>query len=235
MSAKDKKPRVTDQIVEVQEASYDPEVGQSVSLAVRVATRTRRAAADVNVTFKAESGPTEVCVTDEEGWATFVYKATAQGNTQVTAVVNGSQAKTASHTFEILAAEAGVWDFASISLNDPTERRFSWGAISVFPRNTPQTFTITTIVPSYSPILEYDVHLGLSSELSLAELGITNVSPALGVARPMAAAGMSWTFTVDPKAGGAFFLSMGANRLINQSAANHMSLGPNPPEPVLAT
>lgn len=236
MPAQKKRQRVTDQIVEVEEASCDPEIGQSVRLAVRVATRTLKAAADVNVIFETQPGPARVTVkSDSEGWATFTYKSTTQGKTQVTAVVEGSKAKTASHVFDLYVVKAGVWDDARIMLNSDAASEAVWGTESRFPRTTPATHTITLNVAAGSALLNRDVQLGVMSESSLDELGIAGVTPALGTKRLLTATGLSWTFTVIEAAGGTYFLVLAADRLINQSSENHMSLGPIPPAPALAT
>lgn len=221
---------VAGEIVEVEDASYDPEVGQSVRLAVRVATvDTGVAIANANVVFEALPGPVQVRVTtDSEGWAAFVYKATAQGNTQVTALVEGSQSKTASHTFDVMVVKAGVWDDARIMFNNITTNEARWGEKSVFPRITSATHIITLKAATGSALRNYNVQLGVMSESSLAELGITDVSPALGTARLLTDGELSWMFTVSATAGGAYFLVLAADRLINQSAKNHMSLGPAP-------
>ncbi|WP_248739210.1 hypothetical protein [Pseudomonas sp. MWU12-2029] len=228
---------VAGEIVEVEDASYDPETGQSVRLAVRVAVvGTGEALANANVVFETLPGPEPVRVaTDSEGWAPFVYKANVQGRVQVTAVVEGSQAKTASHTFHVTVVKAGVWDEATMTLNSVATSEARWGAESKFPRITPATHTITLKAAAGSALLNRNVQLGVLSESSLAELGITNVNPALGTARLFTAAGLSWTFTASTAAGGTYFLVLAADRLINQSAENHMSLGPNPPSPGLAT
>lgn len=236
MSAKNKKPRVTDQIVEVQEASCDPEVGQSVRLAVRVATHTRKAAADVNVIFEPQPGSVRQTVrSDSEGWATFVYKATAQGIVKVTAVVEGSQSKTASHIFDVLVVKAGVWNDAMITLNSVAASEAVWGAESRFPRITPAAHTITLKAVTGSALLNRNVQLGVVSESSLIELGVTGVNPGLGTARLLTSSGLSWTFTVSATAGGTYLMVLAADHLINQSAENHMSLGPTPPAPASAT
>ncbi|WP_248742572.1 MULTISPECIES: hypothetical protein [unclassified Pseudomonas] len=225
------------EIVEVEDASYDPEVGQSMRLAVRVAAvGTGVALANANVVFETLPGPVQVRVTtDSEGWAAFVYKANVQGNAQVMAVVEGSQAKTASHIFDVAVVKAGVWDDATMTLNSVVASEARWGAESKFPRITPAAHTITLNATAGSALLNRNVQLGVLSESSLAELGITNVNPALGTARLFTAAGLSWTFTTSTTAGGYYFLVLAAERLINQSAENHMSLGPNPPSPGLAT
>ncbi|PCR98030.1 hypothetical protein CP336_04400 [Pseudomonas fluorescens] len=156
------------------------------------------------------------------------------GNAQVTAVVEGSNAKSASHTFDIAVVKAGVWDDATMTLNSVAASEARWGAESKFPRITPAAHTITLKAAAGSALLNRNVQLGVISESTLAELGITNVNPALGSARLFTADGLSWTFTASTTAGGTYFLVLAADRLINQSAENHMSLGPNPPAPVLA-
>ncbi|WP_438299614.1 hypothetical protein [Pseudomonas sp. NMS19W] len=126
---------VAGEIVEVEDASYDPEVGQSVRLAVRVAVvGTGVALANANVVFETLPGPEQVRVaTDSEGWAPFVYKASVQGRVQITAVVEGSPAKTASHTFDVAVVKAGVWDDATMTLNSVAESDARWGKEASFP------------------------------------------------------------------------------------------------------
>lgn len=228
---------VAGEIVEVEDASCDPEVGQSVRLAVRVAVvDTGAALANANVVFAALPGQEQVRVaTDSEGWAPFVYKASVQGRVQITAVVEGRQAKTASHTFDVTVVKAGVWDDATMTLNSVAASEARWGAESKFPRITPAAHTITLKAAAGSALLGRNVQLGVLSESSLAELGIADVNPALGTARLFTDTGLSWTFYTSTTAGGYYFLVLAAERLLNQSEKNHMSLGPNPPSPGFAS
>ncbi|MFW9078175.1 hypothetical protein ACOI9X_02680 [Pseudomonas sp. P2757] len=223
--------RVTDGIIQVFDPAYHPEVGQSVRMAVRVAKRTRMPAENVSVLFETQPGQTQVrVVTDSEGMAEFVFKATAQGKTQVTALVEGSKSRAASHTFEFPVVKAGIWNDASLTLNTDTANAGAWGAKSVFPRSA-QSHSVTLKVAAGSDLLNYQFRLGVVGESSLTELGITSVSPALGQPLSITGLGLSWTLITNATAGGTYSLVLSANKLMNQSPANHVSLGPTPPAP----
>ncbi|WP_426206286.1 hypothetical protein [Pseudomonas sp. TWP3-1] len=231
MPAKIKGQRATDGIIEVFDPAYHPEVGQSVRMAVRVAKRTRMPAENVSVLFETQPGQKQVrVVTDSDGKAEFVYKATAQGKTQVTALVEGSKSRAASHTFEFPVVKAGIWGDASLTLNTDTANAAVWGAKSVFPRSA-QSHAVTLKVAADSELLKYQFRLGVVGESSVTELGITSVSPAPGQPLSITGLGLSWTFITNATAGGTYFLVLSADKLMNQSPANHISLGPTPPAP----
>ncbi|EJM16115.1 hypothetical protein PMI21_03042 [Pseudomonas sp. GM18] len=211
-------------IGKVREATFDPQIGESVWLEVEVlASDTRSAASDIAVFFTAEPGPETVRVkTDGNGKARFAYTATQAGNVEVIATLEGIDSKTASHTFRFKALKAGVWDAARIQLN-ADESITPWGEKTLFPR-TPQAHTIKLSVEAGSPLLGRNICLGLTGDSSPSELGITSVQPALGVNRTLTADGLSWVITGT--IGGAYNLRLEASRILKQSPDNPMSLGP---------
>jgi len=214
------------EIGEVREAAIDPVVGEIVRLGVKVrASGTQRAASGVDVVFTAEQEPVRV-KTDGKGWAYFAYKAEQAKDVQVVATLesvgDGTEAAL-SHTFRFKALAAGVWDDAKIQLNTEVPATV-WGEETRFPR-IPQAHTIKLVVDNASShLLGRDVCLGLKGYSLPSELGITNVQPALGVARKLTAAGLSWQCTST--IGGACNLQLEASRLLKQSPVNAMSLGP---------
>jgi hypothetical protein len=215
------------EIGKVREATFDPQVGEAVLLEVNVlASGTRSAASDVEVLFTAEPGPETVRVkTDGNGWARFPYTAKQAGDMEVIATLEGVDSKTASHTFRFKALEAGVWGDAKIQLNAEVPATV-WGEETRFPRIS-QAHTIELVVDNASShLLGRDVCLGMKGYSLPSELGITNVQPALGVARTLTAAGLSWQCTGT--IGGAYNLQLEASRLLKQSPVNAMSLGPMP-------
>ncbi|UVM51771.1 hypothetical protein LOY38_06930 [Pseudomonas sp. B21-015] len=217
------------EIGEVREAAFDPVVGESVWLGINVrSSGTRRAASGVEVVFTAELEHARV-ETDGEGWAYFAYKAEQAKDVQVVVatlegVSDGAEADPF-HTFRFKVLAAGVWDDARIQLNADVPSTV-WGEETRFPRTT-QAHTIKLVVDNASShLLGRDVCLGLKGDSLPSELGITNVQPALGVARALTAEGLSWQCTGT--IGGAYNLQLEASRLLKQSPVNAMSLGPVP-------
>ena len=212
------------EIGQVREATFDPVVGESVALSLRVrSSSTQLAASNVGVIFTVEQTPWRV-ETDENGWASFPYKAERPGDVVVVATldsVNDGPEVAPIHTFRFKALAAGVWDDARIQLN--TESATVWGAETRFPRLT-QPHTVTLSVANVnSPLLGRDVCLGLKGYSSASELGLTSVTPPLGESRLLTSAGLSWQCTGT--IGGAYGLQLAASRLLNQSPVNAMSLG----------
>lgn len=214
------------EIGEVREATFDPQVDESVWLAVKVlASETRSAASDVEVLFTTEPGPETVRVkTDGNGWARFAYTTQQAGDVEVIATLDGVDLKTASHTFRFKALETGVWDAARIQVNDDASIT-PWGEETKFPR-TQVAHTINLSVDEGSSLLGRDIRMGLTGYSSPSELEITSVQPALGVNRTLTSAGLSWQITSTK--GGAYELQLEASRILKLSPPNAMSLGPEP-------
>lgn len=212
------------EIGQVREASFDPVVGESVVLGLRVrSSSTQLAASNIEVIFTVEQTPWRVG-TDDNGWASFTYKAERPGDVVVVATldsVNDGPEAAPLHTFRFKALAAGVWDDAQIQLN--ADSVTVWGAETRFPRLT-QSHTVKLSVANVnSPLLGRDVCLGLKGYSSASELGLTTVTPPLGESRPLTSAGLSWQCTGT--IGGAYALQLAASRLLKQSPVNAMSLG----------
>lgn len=215
------------EIGEVREASFDPVVGESVKLGLHVrSSDPQRVASGVEVTFLVEQEQTLV-KTDGEGWAHFAYRAEEAKDVVVVATlqsVNDGVESTPPHTFRFKSLAAGVWDDAKIQLN--SEISTVWSVETLFPRIL-ETHTITLSVEKQdSHLLGREISLGLKGFSSASELGITSVQPALGVARALTMAGLSWQITGT--IGGAYSLQLEASRILNLSPVNAMSLGAAP-------
>ena len=216
------------EIAEVRNPTFDPLVGESVVMGLKIRlSGTRHAASGVEVIFRA--GPDIVRVmTNGEGWALFSWKVSRVGDMEVLATLDNLNEEVLdsarSHTFEFTALAANVWNDALIQLN--TEPKTAWGERTLFPR-TPQVHTITLLVDNAtSHLLNRDICLGLKGYSSARELGLTSVEPALGVYRRLTSAGLSWRCIGT--IGGAYDLQVEASRLLNLSPLNPMSLGPVP-------
>ncbi|MHC8409920.1 hypothetical protein ACYZTR_07030 [Pseudomonas sp. Hz4] len=209
-------------ITKVREASFDPQVGETVWLGLEARTSgVRVAASGITVHFRV--GEQQVSVlTNSEGWADFAYKAEHASDVKVTATLElegaGGQMGP-SHTFDVTTLAAGVWDAAQIGLNSSLPEQ--WGVQVLFPR-TSRTETVKLSVDASSPLLGRDISLGLNGYSKPSELGVT-LTPALGVARPLTAAGLSWTLKGTP--GGACTLFLNASRILKRSPYNPVSLG----------
>ncbi|MEO4014431.1 hypothetical protein [Pseudomonas rossensis] len=98
-------------IAKVREASFDPEVGQTVTLWLNAESfYTRQAVADVEVSFK-HGGTSTPIFTENDGWAKFDYPATQPGEDCVIATVRSPYDEPdafPSHTFEIKVIAAGT-------------------------------------------------------------------------------------------------------------------------------
>jgi hypothetical protein len=208
----------------VREASFDPVVGESVVLALRVrSSSTQLAASNIEVIFTVGTTPWRV-VTDDTGWASFTYKAENPGDVVVVATldsVNDAPEAAPSHTFRFKALAAGVWNNALIELNNDGVKTV-WGTETKFPRITQPHIVKLSLTKSNSDLIGYDVCLGLKGYSSASELGLT-VEPALGVSRQLTSEGLSWKCTGTN--GGAYALQLSASRLLEQSPVNAMSLG----------
>jgi hypothetical protein len=215
------------EIGEVREASFDPVVGESVVLALRVrSSSTQLAASNVGVIFTVEQTPWRV-VTDDNGWAIFDYKAERKADVDVIATlesVNDSTEAAPSHTFRFKTLAAGVWDVAQIQLN--AESVTVWGAETRFPRLNQSHTVKLSVSNAGSTLIGRDICLGLKGYSSASALELT-VTPALGVSRPLTTDGLSWE--CSGTIGGAYALQLAASKLLNQSPVNAMSLGPVPP------
>lgn len=211
------------EIGQVREATFDPVVGESVVLALRVrSSSTQLAASNIEVIFTVEQTPWRVG-TDDTGWASFTYKADRPGDVVVVATldsVNDGPEAAPLHTFRFKALAAGVWDDAQIQLN--TDSVTVWGAETRFPRLTQSHTVKLSVANANSPLLGRDVCLGLKGYSSASELGLT-VTPALGESRRLTSAGLSWQCTGT--IGGAYALQLAASRLLMKSPVNAMSLG----------
>ncbi|SDP46883.1 hypothetical protein SAMN04489798_5877 [Pseudomonas arsenicoxydans] len=85
----------------VREASFDPEVGQTVSLELQVKSYyTKVAVQSLAVSFE-HGGTQEVVPTDANGWAHFDFTATEAGNAEVIATVPSPFDGDKTHTFHI--------------------------------------------------------------------------------------------------------------------------------------
>lgn len=212
------------EIGQVREATFDPVVGESVVLSLRVrSSSTQLAASNVGVIFTVEQTPWRVG-TDDNGWASFTYKAERPGDVVVVATldsVNDGPQAAPLHTFRFKALTAGVWDDAQIQLN--TESVTVWGTETRFPRLTQPHTVKLSVANVNSPLLGRDVCLGLKGYSSASELGLTTVTPPLGESRRLTSAGLSWQCTGT--IGGAYALQLAASRLLKQSPVNAMSLG----------
>ncbi|MHA3736725.1 hypothetical protein ACXR0M_13775 [Pseudomonas sp. Eth.TT006] len=215
------------EIDEVREASFDPMVGESVWLAIKVRSLgSRRSMAGIDVTFTVGQSSVRV-KTQDDGWARFAFPATQVGTVEVVATLESANARQGSapfHTFRFQALAANVWDDARIQLATDSPKTV-WGAETCFPRM--QTYTIRLWVDNPdSHLLGRAITLGLKGYSSARDLGLTSVQPALGVPRTLTANGLSWQFTGTK--GGAHFLQLEAYRLLKLSPLNAMSLGPIP-------
>lgn len=212
------------EIGQVREATFDPVIGESVVLSLRVrSSSTQLAASNVGVVFTVEQTPWRVG-TDDNGWASFTYKAERPGDVVVVATldsVNDGPEADPLHTFRFKALAAGVWDDAQIQLN--TDSVTVWGAETRFPRLTQSHTVKLSVANANSPLLGRDVCLGLKGYSSASELGLT-VTPALGESRRLTSAGLSWQ--CRGTIGGAYALQLAASRLLMKSPVNAMSLGP---------
>lgn len=98
-------------IAKVREASFDPEVGQTVTLWLNAESfYTRQAVADVEVSFN-HGGTSTPILTESDGWAKFDYPATQPGEDCVIATVRSPYDEPdafPSHTFEIKVIAAGT-------------------------------------------------------------------------------------------------------------------------------
>lgn len=217
------------EIGEVREPSFDPVVGQSVWMGLKVRSPgTRRSVSGVTVVFA--TGQDNVRVeTDSEGWALFTYQVLEARDIQVVATLinaNNEMTSIQSHTFQFKSLAAGVWDDALIQLNTVLPKTV-WGTETLFPRLT-QTHTIKLSIDKLnSHLLDRDICLGLKGASSARDLGLTSVQPALGEYRKLTTAGLSWQ--ISGTKGGAFGLQVEASRLLNLSPVNSISLGPVPP------
>jgi hypothetical protein len=222
------KPVIRDlEIAEVREPEFDPVVGESVWIALRVrSSSTQRAASGTKVTFTAEQSPISV-MTDGEGWAGFAYKAEQARDVEVIATVlnvEDEPGTAPTHRFRFKSLAANGWEGARIQLNNEVSE--TWGVDTLFPRIT-QAHTIRLMVDSPdNPLLGREICLGFKGHSSPEELGVTT-QPALGQSRVLTADGLSWqcngTFS------GAYNLQLEASRLLKQSPLNAISLGPVPP------
>ena len=217
------------EVVQVREAVIDPVVGETVRLGVKVGmSGTRRVASGVDVLYKAAEQKEVRVKTDDEGWSYYAYKAEQAGDVQVLATLDSFSAgsrQVMAHTFEFKALAANVWDDAQMQLNTEVPLTV-WGAETRFPR-VAQAHTIKLVVDNASSHLRgRDISLGLKGYSLAAELGITSVVPALGVARTLGAGGLSWSVTGT--IGGAYNLQLEASRLLKLSPLNAMSLGAVP-------
>jgi hypothetical protein len=90
------------EIADIREASFDPEVGQTVFLELQVKSfYTKLAVQNLSVSFNDGDTP-EAVRTNEIGWARFAYTATEPGDVEVIATVQSPYDGTAlSHTFHI--------------------------------------------------------------------------------------------------------------------------------------
>jgi len=223
---------VSVEIGEVREASLDPVVGESVGLALKVRLAgTQRAAADVGVIFAAEQERTLV-VTDGEGWARFAYTAEQAKDVEVVATLEGVNDRAdavLSHTFKIKTLAESVWGTAKIQLNNEVTKPV-WGVETLFPQTGPVHTLKLTVDDSNSHLLGRDICLGLTGYSSHVQLGL-NINPALGIARPLTADGLSWS--CSGSIGGAYDLQLEAYRILKKSPVNAMSLGPVSPEDLI--
>lgn len=211
------------EIGQVREATFDPVVGESVVLSLRVrSSSTQLAASNVGVIFTIGTTTWRVGA-DDTGWATFTYKAERPGDVVVVATldsVNDGPQAASLHTFRFKALAAGVWGDARFQLN--VEPETVWGAETRFPR-VAQLHTVKLSVTSDSQLMGRDICLGLKGYSSASELGLTSVTPPLGESRRLTSDGLSWQCTGT--IGGAYGLQLAASRLLNQSPVNAMSLG----------
>lgn len=217
------------EIVEVREATFDPVVGETVRLGVKVGmSGSRRVASGVDVLYKAAEQQEVRVKTDGDGWAYYAYKAEQARDVQVLATLDSFSAgsrQVMAHPFQFKALAADVWDDAQMQLNTEVPLTV-WGAETRFPR-VAQAHTIKLVVDNASSHLRgRDISLGLKGYSSATELGITSVVPALGVARTLGVGGLSWSVTGT--IGGAYNLQLEASRLLKQSPLNAMSLGAVP-------
>lgn len=215
------------EIVEVREPEFDPVVGESVWIALRIrSSSTQRAASGVEVTFTAEQSPVRV-ITDGEGWARYAYKAEQARDVEVIATllnVEDEPGTAPTHSFSFKSLAASGWDDARIQLDN--EASEPWGVPTLFPR-TAQAHTIRLVVDNLgSPLLGREIYLGLKGHSSAEALGFTT-QPALGESRVLTAEGLIWqcngTFSW------AYNLQLVASRLLKQSPLNAISLGPVTP------
>lgn len=99
------------EIAKVREASFDPEVGQTVTLWLNAESfYTRQAVAGVEVSFN-RGGTSRPIFTESDGWAKFDYLATQPGEDLVIATVGSPYDKPdalPSHTFKIKVIAAGT-------------------------------------------------------------------------------------------------------------------------------
>jgi hypothetical protein len=227
-TARDQQPKsVRAEIAEVREPTFDPQVGESVVMGLKIRlSDTRHAASGVEVIFWTGQSTVRV-VTDSEGWAFFSWQVVSAGDIEVLATLDQLDEAlnpARSHLFKFTSMNANVWDDALIQLNDVGKT--VWGEKTLFPR-TQQVHTIWLSVDNAtSHLLNRDICLGLKGYSTALELGLTSVQPALGTYRRLTSAGLSWQCTGT--IGGAYALQLEASRLLKRSPLNPMSLGPAP-------
>lgn len=113
-------------IAKVREASFDPEVGQTVTLWLNAESfYTRQAVADVEVRFN-HGGTSTPVLTGSDGWAKFDYLATQLGEDNVIATVRSPYDEPdafPSYTFEILVIGVDTEESGTCVSTSPTQTK----------------------------------------------------------------------------------------------------------------
>ncbi|WP_431081003.1 hypothetical protein [Pseudomonas thivervalensis] len=213
--------RDTLMIDDVREATFDPVLGESVLLALKVVLSSdRTAATGVAVTFSIERGEEVSVITDDQGWASYIYTADAPGNVAVIATLTGFDEPL--HTFPLKVLAAGFWDGAMFQFG--ASEPVVWGTEAAFPR-TSGGHTVWFKTDS-APLLGRQFCLGLTGYSSATELGLT-VVPPLGEYRALPENGeLKWDFSYTGSRGGAYGLKLASPLILKHSPMNVMSLAP---------
>jgi len=204
------------------DSAVEPVVGQDPAWVwVQVFSHfTLQSVAQVPVTWTANG--TSVAATDAEGWAGFAVQASSAGTQAVTASVispyDGYQER---RSFEVTALASDPWASLAVSFDGAPPQ--AWGAKTYFPRRK-GIHEFALEVPEDSPLREGHVTLGMTGT-GPAELGITFLPEALGVARPFDEERLRYSFRVGDRKDGSFALHLASQRLASLSPANAMSLG----------
>jgi hypothetical protein len=208
----------------VRESPVDPVVGQDPAwLWVRVFSHfTGQAVDQIAVTWLASQNPS-VVNTDADGWSGFAFApAAAHPEHQVEALVTSPYDNYQEQSvMTVTALASDPWAELMVSFDGQPPQ--PWGQKTCFPRRKGE-HSIDLEAPSNSPLFGGDLTLGMTGT-GPDELGISFLSPGLGVPRPFYDIGLQYLFKVGDLKDGSFALRLSSQRLASLSPANAMSLG----------
>ena len=209
----------------IHNAATDPVLSKNESARLEIqylSSFTDQPVEGASVQWQEGVGQSRISLTGPGGWAPYASRPQAAGQNQVAARVDNPYDGTqAGETFDVYALETDPWLDLMVHTDDQQPQ--PWAQSTFFPRRDSE-FNFLLSANEDSVLYGQTLTLGLTGTGS-AELALEPGPVALGVPRPLTAAGLPFTLKAGDIKDAGFSLRLAASRLLERSPLHAVSLG----------